>query len=531
MRKIIVVLMCLFYGFSAPAFANEKLIQQLDTLVKNNDVDGVENLVEKIDVDFSNPLQERNKELRKIFSEFMTTRPDYVSLMANWSKDKPNSIYAKTAKGWHLYHVAWLIRGETTANEIYSKAADQMRDYFQASATIAYEVTTANSNFAPASDLALLSSQHAYFPISKRTLTNTALISSRDTHTLSLVLRLYAPKWGGGLRKQKALCKKYEDILIKQDGYTADMCFAELVISDSMFNNQKGLTEEMIIWAYEIMEKAPKDKMLDARWADAVYIRPDLDGALELAAELLPSKSRNYPILARQIEVELSKEGFAVDYAKTKRTELQDRFERDPFNPDLLERMISHTYGDYQKTRSPQTYALYEKYIDDAMVYGKYRPKIWISKANPYSEKLFEAEFDEALIRALIQNWEKAIKYSNYSPEYLANFHGVLSFPKSVMDMRMQFAQMGIRLPNGTPEIDIKAIRKLINCPMVRVARLNELICNAKSYSSQCKSSEHPLNWSKVALKEAREKKICPARLIDTEESLFVDSEEWQKKL
>ena len=531
MRKIIIALMCLFYGFSTPAFAAEKLIQQLDTLVKNNDVDGVENLIEKIVVDMSNPLQERNKNLRKIFSEFMTTRPEYISLMAKWSKDKPESIYAKTAKGWYLYHIAWLIRGETTVSEIYSKAADQMRDYFQSSATIAYEVTTTNSNFAPASDLALLSSQHAYFPTSKRTLTYTALISNRDTRTLSLVLRLYAPEWGGGLRKQKALCKEYEDILIKQDGYTADMCFAELIISDSMFTKPKSLTEEMIVWAYEIMEKAPKDKMLNARWADAVYRRPDIDGALELAAELLPSRSRTYPILARRIEVELSKEGFAADYAKTKRAELQVKFDRDPFNPDLLERMISHTYADYQKTRSPQTFALYEKYIDDAMVYGKYRPKIWKSKANPYSEKLFAAKFDADAIRTLVQIWEKAIKYSNYSPRYLADLYGILSFPKNVADMHVQFEQAGISAPEGTPEIDANAIREIIDCPLVRVARLYEVICSGNLHSSRCKGSEHPLNWPKVILKEAREKKICPARLIDTEESLFIDYEEWQKKL
>ncbi len=106
-----------------------------------------------------------------------------------------------------------------------------------------------------------------------------------------------------------------------------------------------------------------------------------------------------------------------------------------------------------------------------------------------------------------------------------------MSLPKNVIDMQAQFEAVGIDPPNGTMTIDTKAIGAVIECPMIRAARLYELICNANMNSKQCNGHSHPLNWSKVVMKEAKEKNICPARMIEPEENLLIGTDEWLKQL
>jgi len=498
----------------------------LDKLVQNNDIDGVERLIAEADKLNGREFYERNAEVREIFTEFITTHPDYVSFMHKWLKERPDSISAQTAMGWHFYHIGWLTRGEVLYRDIYYKARDEMTAYFQEAADLAFKSFMKHPTFSPARDLALLTSQHAQVPQSKRALVYSAMGANEDKHTLDLVLRLYSPNWGGSLRMQKKICKDHEEMLLKEAGYTADMCYADQVLSNARIIKSKALTPELIKWAIGIMDAAPKDKMLGARWEDATSIRPDREEAMQIIADILPKRRDASYYYARQVEEQLDKPGYYKEYKRKQLEQYQLMSKRDPLNPKYLGKPLSKSYEVYKSDPSQENLDTYKKNWENILVYGKYNPDIWITKATAEAEETLNPKN----ILQVVDAYEHAVILSNYSDRNISTLYGYLTMVRNPAQMVQEFNKMGVEDLGELKDVDVESIFAKTDCPFVRIVRIKKLICDEYQAVENCQGFNGQTTWFDRELEAIREQKICPARMIGSEAHLLMLTKDWPPK-
>ncbi len=401
-----------------------------------------------------------------------------------------------------------------------------MNAYFQEAADLAFKGFLKRPTFSPARDLALLTSQHAQVPQSKRALVGTALLANEDKHTLDLVLRLYSPNWGGSLRMQKKICKDNEEMLLKEADYTADMCYADQVISNARIIKSKALTPELIKWAIGVMDAAPKDKMLGARWEDATSIRPDREEAMQVIADILPKRSPLNYYYARQVEEQLYKLGYYDEYKRKDLEQYQLMSKRDPLNPKYLGKPLSESYEVYKRNPSQENLEAYEKNWENILIYGKYNPDIWITKATLEAEETLNPK----TIPQVVNAYEHAVMLSNYSDRNISTLYGYLMMVRNPAQMVQEFKKMGVKDLGELKDVNVENIFAKTDCPYVRIVRIKKLICEEYQAGGNCQGFNGETTWFDRELETIREQKICPARMIGSEDNLLMLTKDWPPK-
>lgn len=134
MRTLLAVVFSLTLIFSVTGWAepnsNAEMDEHILVLVKAQNFDKLESIIEKIETDYEKDyLNERPVDL--VFDSFYRAREDLERLLSNWVRAKPTSYAAYMARGIYYTKLGWVKRGTRFIDKTTSQQLDGMTYFFQ----------------------------------------------------------------------------------------------------------------------------------------------------------------------------------------------------------------------------------------------------------------------------------------------------------------------------------------------------------------------------------------------------------------
>ncbi|MCP5088133.1 MAG: hypothetical protein GY952_15180 [Rhodobacteraceae bacterium] len=478
-------------------------------LIESGKVAQVEQLLADLDQAVIDNGYSDNNKLRDRFRVFETTHPDYVRFLTDWSKANPNSIYQKTAMGWHLNHLGWITRGPELARHTHPDAFEQMHRYFDHSTELAWDVFKQRNDFVPASDLVATHYLHNRGEWPMHVFVWVAMDANTSLGLLEKIVYAYNPKWGGSWDEVKNLCERYAHLVEAADWYNADACRVTAVY-DSI-SVYRGRDKEVLEWAQNQLDTTPDDTVVGARWKDSIYLRFDKATPEFMVQNFNPANDLALNE-ARVIEDRYGVRGF-TEVQVPKIIEAEKRsLALDPLNPDKLETVANKLVWGNKMWEDPQAREQFLSLTRDRLVYGHYRPKNWLAQVS----SVMSGPEDYVSVLDAREFFEKAIVLSNYRKRYLGGYFYVLSHG---------YRQLSTLRRNGSMKlygetIDAQALFEEIKCPTVQAARLFDHVCPADEVMSRECRAEGFIEFPSEFLAEAERNNICPAKLYSPIEEL-----------
>jgi len=200
---------------------------------------------------------------------------------------------------------------------------------------------------------------------------------------------------------------------------------------------------------------------------------------------------------------------------------------RDPLNPKYLGKPLNKSYEVYKSDPSQENLDAYEKNWENILVYGKYNPDIWITKATAEAEETLNPKN----ILQVVDAYEHAVILSNYSDRNISTLHGYLTMVRNPAQMVQEFNKMGIEDLGELKDVDAENIFAQTDCPLARIVRIKKLICEGALAGKDCQGFNGETTWFDRELAMIKERKICPARMNEPEDILLMLSKDWPPKI
>lgn len=484
--------------------------------IKTSNVTEMQRLVEQLDGVDDAKSEPKNDQLRAVFKSFATTDPETIEFIHKWQKTYPNSIYAKAAMAKHLTHVGWLVRGHFQADSTYIEAFNQMTDYMSLASSIAHNAYLERPDFVPVSDSILELRLNGQGQFSLQQLAQQVMTLNPNIESLRSIVFAATPKWGGSRNLVKSLCDAHSPKISGPNQISSDMCYAEFVLE-----NPHAAPND-VEWALDVLDDASEAQMKKVRFLDALYYRPDQKGAREFVLQAFDVKHKGDVAVARHIEQQFSLPGFLDKAIEQRRNQVTELLQSDMYNVDLLEEEIDDLQKRMRANPSEALRVEFNAMVDRAMVYGKYRPNLWVSK--------IEASLDVSGKVDPLQGLEwtqNAVRYSNYRPQYVSDYFANLS------GMYQHYGILAKSQPEvlGKDEPNFRSMVKRLECPAVRSARLLILLCGAEAaHNRDCRGSENSVDQASAFFDKALQKNMCPSILHSHVDGLFFAQDSWLEK-
>jgi hypothetical protein len=431
------------------------------------------------------------------------------------------------------------VRGNETGQYTYPKAFDQMHALQAESQKLVWDAFYQRNDFAPASSVIAThyATNHGEMPMNK--FAKLALAANPSPTLLDNIVHSANPKWGGNWEEIEFYCEKYGDSVVLNNWYTVDGCKVNAIYQ--MASTLQGGNAEQVTWARSILENAPLSALRNARHTDMFYLRRETVNHenRELALSLFHPASRHATSFAQLIQDRAGVEGFYEEQLPKIEEAKRKRALSDPYNPANLLAMRDIIYKKHPHAVQPSHYGEqivvassrpamteYASYLDKVAKIAPFRPEVWTAKA---SLQMMSPGGQILLERNRI-NRERAILYSNYKPDYVFSYVRDLfvadmnirpRFPSSAKTMSIQIStdDEDIKMI----EIDRVGLAKKLECPMVQMARIADLLCGQEARNSrQCRAAGDA-GFVKSALANAREKSFCPSLLNATVHELVIE--------
>ena len=509
------------------SFAN--LSETFESHVKSGDAAAIEKMVQKLDEENVASGNKKEANLFYVLNKFRTTKLDIRDVLAKWETTVPESIYFKTAKAFHLDHLSWIVRGNETTRFTYHKAMDQMHQMNTDSNELIWGVFYQRNDFTPASEFIAQSYARSRGEMPLIEFADLALKATPTPDLLDNIVYSVNPKWGGSWEQIEYYCDTYADKVVTEKWYTSEGCKATAIFQ--MSSTLHGGNTAQVEWARSILEKAPLSALRSARHTDMFYLRRETlnPDNKDLAVSLFHPANRNAVSFAQKIESRAGVEGFYAEQLPKIEAAKRRRALRDPYNPANMEGMKQIIYAKYPHETITSSYGEsivlqssrpamqeYAAYLQEVAKVAPYRSDVWREMA---SFQLMTPGGQTLMERNRI-NRERSVLYSNYNPQlafsyfrdlYIADMNVRPKFPNSSKSMAVQ-----ISTDDEAPvsiEIDKVALSKALECPMVRMARITDLLCSEGASSNRQCRNPVDLKLVKETLLKAMEKSYCPSLL------------------
>jgi Domain of unknown function (DUF4034) len=219
----------LAFGFVQIASAKDDR-EALRALIFAGDTKGAEQM---IDGYFSAiaPGSQKFGDLRAMMQVFSVSDPRVDAFTTDWIRDYPDSPYAKAARGWYLFDMAFLYRGEDRASETRPEALAGFRQLLNESGELAEAAWNLEPRFVPASDLVLAVTSKIGGREDIEDVVAEVMNVSPNFGSIRRAVEFDSKVWGGYPPEALGYCNEYIAILNYDPELDFDTCELFLALS------------------------------------------------------------------------------------------------------------------------------------------------------------------------------------------------------------------------------------------------------------------------------------------------------------
>lgn len=509
------------------------------SFVSAGDAAAVQTLIETLDAANVAAGFSKNSDLRWVFDQFSTTRPQITELLVNWKQVMPDSPYRKVAEGWYLDHLAWLARGSKVSVHTHPNAFKDMYLFQERSADLGWEVFNLRNDFVPASDLVSISYLTNFGVLELDDFAQLALAANPDPDLLDRIVYAVSPKWGGSWEEIVYLCDTYADKMSAPDWYGADVCKATAVFN--MPSIHTGGQLDKLEWARSVMAATPDAALRGARFTDMFYLRPKTltPETADLAVSLYDPAGLNALRFAMLIEDMGKVKGFYAEQEPKVAAAEKARVQNDPLNPSYIWEKQVEIYSKYPGAVSTGKYGVsirvlvsskamqeFMQYLEEMAGLFPSRPEVWASIG--LAKQMVPG--GSVFAKPGLADLEKAILLSNYDFKYVAMyFEGLALAEKNLRaDVKQKISATDITVSHEDEPLkvityDPAKTLKGLECPIVRAARLVSFMCTKGSvFTQDCQRSGLRSQPAELVA-AAHDLGYCPELLDAPVEALLLD--------
>jgi len=482
-------------------------------------------------------------EQRDVYKVLSVLHPDMIKAVDAWRVEMPDSVHARAIRARILFYAGWNMRGFKVIRDTYPEALSQMNRMHTEGMALAQSAFNARPDIVPVSDAVIWLEQTVpVVPswidrLSGDTPFKRIMRLTPNHRTLQGKLWETEPIWGGSFQQASDLCDTYAPMVKDVEGYTPEICKAEAIYTLDYE------TEELFVWAQQVLDKTDNPVLDRARWIDAVTKRPLLKGAEERRTKFIPALKlrdinkamtldsfRNYSsYLELQAFPKLAPRVYAINHARAVR-----ELEHDPYNRKLLHVLLTPLVGG-NKAEHQLEWPVIEDYRRRLLVFAPYNSGYWVDYAEALAAARKKKEVvDEGVDQNIKGYFQNAVVYSNYSPENLY-YYGTYLFQQILTDMKINNLSLdGIEgdyraEARFTPH-EIAAQNEYSICPFIQIDRLLNAVCDIRTRDMFCGFAiEDSENINRV-YEIAAERGACETEMnAPIEKSLFqTTSYDWQ---
>lgn len=523
-------------GFMAAVFAGAVAAtpaEEFRDLIAEGDVGAIEAMIAQTDAANVESGLTQNDTLRVLFEQFQSTHPDVRATLVKWRETAPKSFYLKSAEGWHFEHLGWIARGNSYAQNTHPLAFEQMGKLFDRSSAIAWGAFEERTDFVPASDLVAVHYLHGRGKWDMEKFAEVALTANPSASLLEKIVLAANPKWNGSWREIEYYCETYADQMVTDAFYNTDVGKPQAVFH--MPATYNGGNKALLRWAREVMDSAPDEAMLHARYWDMFYLRPETitPETKDLAISLFDPLGQNARHDAYDIESRAGVVGFAKEQKDKIGAALRAQSSGDPLNPDYLNMLQYKILSQYPKAltewgvtfgRSSEADVAFLNQMEQIAKLAPYRPDVWLTIGSVNAGQ----RRGNVLFERGLEHYERAVVLSNYDKKYVSEYFNRLALAHTNLKLWIKSEATMVQVsPQGEPlegvEIDPRAMLKTLECPLVRAARLTEYACTENEQSRNMCGGAHLMKNPVDVFEEASRHSYCPKFLRTPLRNLALD--------
>ena len=473
MGKVWLLILALLWPLQAVA---ETSVNDLRALVMAGDIAPVEAALLAAEAADLASAGEPDAE-RALVAVFRETHPAVDEFTKRWLEAEPDSAWAMTARGWHLYALGWAIRGHEGMRETYGDSLAIMQPLHDQAYALLTAAMVADPDLISASDglfrIVPTVGHLEWVPVGLE------LVMTRHPNRGSLMraMTVLAPQWGGREGQVELLCGRYAPLIKSVPDYDERVCAVDAAYYADFWpgNRRKAARLELANMKGSVLDYA---RLRDA--VDGLGEPKDRQKELEKVQKSRPLT----PEEAYQLDFARSQQSADASILLTPNYEkalaramadLKARAYNDPYNPEVVTKLFDIMVQDRNFNHSAFDRSDMTARLKRLLKFSHYSWEAWRDLGQATLGDLPFHTDDLERIAEAQPYFTNAIVYSNYGYRAMV----------SAVDAKIG----AVISPKGTPKArDISALSaaertrldQVIHCPLVTEMRLLQAECQAK---------------------------------------------------
>lgn len=403
---------------------------------------------------------------------FVTANRERLARTQEWLTTFPDSPYAATALAWSHYYRAFLLRGSASWADTSGEGRQAFHNELAKAKSLIDVAVSRADNYLPALDASILLKLTHIDDGSVRPVVDRSLGVAPSAHTINLAINATRLIWGGSLKEILSICATMAH---RVPDYDEGRC----LINAAMSNEAEGAIRRM---ALSLLDKRDDPELEYARFSAYVREWSDREGAEEKAiayhrSTLGPNTDIDaYLDGLRRIRSVFRNALYEIEAMDALRWMVEDRLADNPQSYRLLNVLIEDIIQNADRDDQADDIALAQRHWRETLELGRFIPETWsVGQSLTYS-RYGSADFN--------RRWPYMTNQIYYSNHSTFTLNGVLGQLYSLY--RSTIGGTRPYVPNGSTPPDLAAVQAQMLCPMIRVARMIEYLCDRNPADPGC---------------------------------------------
>ena len=440
--------------------------------------------------------------LRNLNKVFETTSPKIRDVAAHWLSAYPESAYALMANASVSTEIAWTIRGNSYASDVYAAAWPAFEIASQHAAELTIKAYAINPSYLPASDGYLRQALYKNVAVSPELVVHSVLAEAPNAGTLIRGLGVAHKGWGGSYARGERLCSIHSRKVEEWGEQAFDICMIHMAYNYTRWEPMREFAERLLRTEHPSILDIRRNVIVKANfyyagWYETVsqmnfpkeewrkdlidHVNADDFSDLSMAVEF-DSRFANYTDL----------EMIVGKVRPRARAKAEAVLKYDPYNIDAILTLLNHDEFEmmedgHRRFKMIDDLNSHERNID--LVKRLAMAKPW----DPVSWKRLDLYFpsipkslDELKARREIE--ANYVAYSNHRPVQLRDF---IESNRHLIDTRER-ALAGMSAKGQKWLLEVDHI-KYFYCPVARAMILFETACGGQTSAMQREACTTPI--------------------------------------
>ncbi|MEX0282939.1 MAG: DUF4034 domain-containing protein [Arenibacterium sp.] len=412
------------------------------------------------------------EDMRAPFRVFRTANPSVVSFTEHWLEERPDSIYAMTARAMVLETIAWHFRGDKWVRETYQGVFGPFKNLLNEALTLSLNALDQDESFLPAADTLT----RVATPLGQKELMFQAIdhifTKQPNMETLSVAQNFISPGWNGTAAMNEYLCEIAAPLMPDGDVDPLRLCIVQFA-----FRFRDHRREEIRQW----LQEDPNPVYDSFRILQIIAKDYPSDVEIEFARDYFVNGESTDTAAAERFDIYYRfrvGEPMAEHVWASAKTKAAKRMKEDPYDVKALATLLHENFVSFPRPEKPVSRFHEQKLSNDQildyqarrLVVAPFEPSHWTELARSLerfargggalpTEHLFST--DDLYVNAVV--------YSNHNAEYLEWFIGRKLFQAQVLNDPNTPLWPGWAKFVPTVDRDAK-----IYCPFVRAFRFHK---------------------------------------------------------